>query len=359
MSIRVASIVSEALRNVATRTSRPVLSVVVFVVVIGGLSLYDIGAINGILHQSRDFAASGATITTINLSGKIDGSACESLATAPNIRAAGALASTPDTTFSALPSTPVPTKLASPGFVNLLPHRANTTRSGLYLSRDLASALGASAGDTVNTSRGDSYVEGVYDYPDDGRLPGLGYAVISPVAPEPSVKFDSCWIDSPHPADDTSSLLWTTITQSGPDANPTMGQLNTTRGLTFDAKQRFQDRPSALFATVAAPLGVIIGYTSKRLRRLEIASALHCRVPRLALLLQALVEEVVWLVPALGLVLTGCVYLAGAELPQDTAAVTAAGARIAVVAALGILVGAATAVLTTRERHLFRYFKER
>jgi len=353
------SALSEAWRNVATRTSRPLLSLVVFVCLIGGLALYDTVAIVGILADARAFERSGATVTTVLAPAGVDGAACSNLSRASGVRAAGAVAEAPDLVLSALPSTGVPVKTVTASFLDLLEHRADRSTPGLYLSEELATALGAHVGDALNTHAGDTVVEGIYRYPDDGRAPGLGYAALIVAPPESVAPFDECWMDVPHPDDHTSSLIWTAVTANDPDNSPVLAQLNPSLGRTFDAAARFRDRASAIGSTAALALGAALGAVTIRLRRVELAAALHSRVPRSAVLLQGFTEAILWLAPASAVAFTACLMAAQPGLPGDLSSVLLSAVRVIAAGAAGVILGSATATWFTREKHLFRYFKER
>lgn len=353
------SALSEAWRNVATRTSRPLLSLVVFVCLVGGLALYDTVAIVGILADARAFERSGATVTTVLAPAGVDGAACSNLSKASGVRAAGALAEAPDVVFSALPSTGVPVKTVTASFLDLLEHRADRSMPGLYLSKDLATTLGAHIGDTVNTHTGDTVVEGIYRYPDDGRAPGLGYAALIVAPPTSDTHFDECWMDVPHPDDRTSSLIWTAVSATDPDNSPVLAQLNPTLGRTFDAAGLVRDRASANGGAAALVLGAALGAVTIWLRRVELAAALHSRVPRSALLLQGFTEAILWLAPASAAAFTACLIAAQPALPGDLPSVLLSAGRVISAGAAGVILGSAAATWFTREKHLFRYFKER
>ena len=100
-------------------------------------------------------------------------------------------------------------------------------------------------------------------------------------------------------------------------------------------------------------------FAAVRLRRLELAGALHVGVSRRALLAQTALETVLW--SAAGLVLVVCALAVAVRVgnpadPWETFAVSAPAAAAAGAAALA---GAVAAVSLVREEHLFRYFKDR
>jgi len=121
----------------------------------------------------------------------------------------------------------------------------------------------------------------------------------------------------------------------------------------------FGDRATRFALPAAALAGVLLGFVSVRLRRLEFASALHMGQSRRSQLACVLVETAVWSVA--GLVLSGCTLVVAAHLgnpgnPGDVLGIGTPGLVASVPAALA---GAVLALVRIREEYLFRYFKGR
>ncbi|NQX16995.1 hypothetical protein [Rathayibacter sp. VKM Ac-2857] len=95
------------------------------------------------------------------------------------------------------------------------------------------------------------------------------------------------------------------------------------------------------------------------LRRVELASALHSCVHRIELLAVLLLESLAWLVPVGSAGLFVALVLWSTGPPGDAAATLIQGLRTPAVALLSAATGVLLGVLTTREKHLFRYFKNR
>lgn len=355
--MRIREIGTEAVRSVATRTSAPILLLVLLASVVSGLALADVSAVSRILADSRAFVASGASVTTVDAAGAIDGAMCEAVSTSDRVRASGALAPMTPMTFSVLPSSEVPTMRVTTGLLEVLATDTAAGVTGVVVSQAVATALGLAPGDDVDTTDGPVAVLGVFQYPDDGRRSGFAWSVLVPVPAAGGAAFDECWADRSRSDADPSALLLSTVTRESPAVTASLGQLNNTLGTTSDPIAAMRARPTAGAAAVAGLVGLALGIGSKRARRREFASALHARVPRPALAAQILLEDLLVLVPGVGIVAAASFVVAGAELPADVATVLGVGAGIAASGAAGVIVGSQTALALTRERHLFRYVK--
>lgn len=121
---------------------------------------------------------------------------------------------------------------------------------------------------------------------------------------------------------------------------------------------RFQNRVTRYAPEAAAVLAVVLGLIAVRLRRLELASALHARIPRSALTLQLLVETAVWTSAAALISIPTVLAAVHALRPTDVMSLVACGAGALAplpAAILGSLIGSAL----VRENNLFAYFRDR
>ncbi|WP_227748784.1 hypothetical protein [Oerskovia douganii] len=357
-AMRASSVVSEAWRNVATGTTRAALFAAVLVVVVGSLAAVDVRAVVGVIEGAREYRDAGASVQILEAPGQVDGARCEALTGVDGINAAGALRVGSPLRALNLPSSELTGLEATPGLLGAL-DRGRVAGAGLWLSADLAEALGVTTGDSIATNAGPARVGAVYPYPDDGRDRALGYAAVAPV-PATGL-FDSCWVEI-WPVDPETAILLRTALVADPssEAQPTQKQLNGRLGATYDASAEFADRLTKPAPVAAVVLGLALGLVAIRLRRLELAAALHARVPRAALTWQVLLETAVWsgvavivAVPALWW------FAAGVGLPTDQVSTWILGMRTVLAGAGAVLIGAVAAALTTREKHLFKYFKER
>ena len=344
----------------------------------------DLVTILGIRDETDRFVASGGSTYQISAQGRIDPAACDSLGTLDGVRAAGATrAIDGKLVFAALPSTGVPIVEASPGAVGIFAGSTLGTGArrgadgggaaatagtgtgrgeGVWLSSEAADPMRLHAGDAAPLADGRSVdVAGVYDWPDDGRQSGYSYTAVVPVPADSSDRFDTCWVRAWPVPDGIRSLLRSAVVgdDSPGQEVPVVSQLNTANGTTLDATALFADRLTAWTPWIALAAGVLLGAIAMRMRRLELASALHCGVPKTAMITQMLVETLVWTLAALALVLPLFCWVWTDCVDADALALTDALARAPVGAASGVLVGTLIGALAIRERNLFRYFKTR
>ncbi|MCM3532814.1 hypothetical protein M3693_01045 [Cellulosimicrobium funkei] len=355
--MRPRSVASEAARNLRSGTTRALLLAVAFVLLVGTLAALDTRAVVDVLRGAADFRASGAAIATLAAPGRVDGGRCEAFSDVPGITAGAYRAGEPLRALS-LPSSRLSVFDVTPGLLDVLTGTTTPARtSGVWLSAGLAETLGVVAGDRLATSSGDATVAGIYAYPDDGRDRALAYAVLTPVPPAGT--FDVCWAEA-WPVDAGSSALLPTALLPGTDpTEATLGQLNTRLGAEHDALDLLAHRLTRHAPVAALLTGFVLGAASVRARRLELAAALHARVPRPALAWQVLLEVLAWTLAG-ALIAGACLlWISRWGNPDPGAEAWWTGLRVVAVGAGGALLGALLGVLGTRERSLFRYFKDR
>ena len=353
--MKLTAITSEAWRNLVTGTSRAAVFAISLALIVGVLCVSDARAVVSLLGAARTFQTSGASTIVLTAPHAVSGTRCEQLTHLAGVQAAGAIRQTTDLTTRALPDAPLPQWQATPGFTHVI--AATTTgQPGILASEQVAAQLSLTPGDSLASDHGPLRIAGTYPYPDDGRLQTLTYAVIAPVPATGT--FDACWARIWPPDALTSALTRTALNgRDGTDINLT--QLNDRYGDAFDGRARFDQRPTRYADLAALIAALILGFVSIRLRRLELSSALHCGVHARALHAQTSLETLTW--AAAGVVLCApAVWIAAtAGNPTDPTAVLLLQLRGLAAALLGTLVGATIATLTTRERHLFTYFKNR
>lgn len=357
--MRLSVLLFESAQNVASGTTRATIFGVVLTALISALTIADSLAISQQVRAADDFRRSGGATLILSAQGRIDGAACDDLSQLSDVAAAGAFRdSTEKITLTALPKAPVPFHEVSSGFTSVL--SASVPQSpGLVLSTETLDTLGASVGDPVATATGATTIASSYEYPADGRRAGLGYAALA--VTDNRKRFDECWVTSWPQITNLRALMLTTLAPTHAQAKerPTIAQLNGAHGDTFTGSDQFLHRTSRAGVAVAAVVAGLLGFTAGRLRRLQLASALHAGVHRSDLVAMQLVEAFAWSVPAL---------LVGVGTATAMTRFTAPGGEhvqflgvlgIPLAAFAGAVIGTAIAAMATRERHLFRYFKDR
>lgn len=357
--MRVGATWREAWRNTVSGTSRSGLYALLFASLVGGLAGIDIYQTQRLVHEAVQFQKAGASVSILAAPGQIDPAACDALNEVAGIRAAGAIrAEEKRVTLSLLPAAPVPVSTVTARFPRVL-DATLLPSPGVVLSDLIVRDLGSAPGAAIDTDDGKLPVAGVYSYPLDGRKSGYGYMILMP-SNDPA-PFDECWADIwPH-SESRRALLYTalTMTSGGDGAQPALSQLNSTLGVAFDGSARFADRVTRFMALVGALLGVLVGYLWLRSRRLELASNLHAGMTRGDLRRTLEIELFLWVTPGclIALSIVSAVILADPAAGISSMATLAA--RVAFATSCGVACGSLIAWLQTRERHLFRYFKDR
>lgn len=368
--MRPREILSEAMRDVWTGVARPLLLAGIFALLVGGIVVLDVRVLVGANDQLEQWRGSGAAIVIAYAEGAINGAACEGLAETGGITGVGAVRTVED--GLPLPTLPLATPAyaeVTPGFAQLIATAAggsdtpraatpeSLARGGLLLSDSLAATLDRGPSTTLATADGSATVAGAYATADDGRQRTFAYAALAQVPAEGL--FDYCWAEVWPPDPTTASLLRAVVDANQPEVQVKLAQLNPRHGTDLDALGLYRNRTSRYAPVTAAIAGLIFGFISIRMRRLELASALHAGVSRRAQAAQLCIETATWLL--VGLTISAPLIWFAAHLGNPLAAVAtvppiAAGLCSAVVATFaGTLLG----LQLTREAQLFTYFKNR
>lgn len=360
--MRARSVVSEAARNLATGTTRAALLALALASIVGALAYVDVRAAVDVLQGAAEYRASGSSVVVLEVPQGIDGTRCDALASASGVVAAGAIRQGEPVRALAMPSSQVTVWEATPGVVNLVADTGGDIAAtapgagGLWYSRDLAQALGARPGRPIETTAGTAATAGVYTWPDDGRTRTLGYAAMAPVAP--TGVFDQCWVHA-WPMDvNTAGLVYSAIDPAKAD-QAIVSRLNTALGADYDAPGLLSRRPTVYAPWAAAVVGFVLGYLAIRLRRLEFAAALHARVRKAHLAWQQTLEAIAWVAAGAAIAAAAVARAATTANPDPSDYAFLLGARTILAGSAAVLLGTLAGVAATRERHLFRYFKNR
>lgn len=137
---------------------------------------------------------------------------------------------------------------------------------------------------------------------------------------------------------------------------PRVAQLNASLGTRFDAHQEYSERFSRFGGAAVGVASLVVGYAAVRIRRVELAAALHDGVRRADLWITILLESLAWVLPPLAAGLVASTHLLAAD---GMPVVLSVGGRVLLPGTLLALAGVSLGVAVTRERDLFRYSKER
>jgi len=355
--MRLREITTEAWRNTCSGASRTAAVCLALTVAAATLLGMDTLVARAAIDEATSYQQAGAAIKTIDAADAIDAATCEAITSVAGVRAAGAIRQL-DQPLSprALPGSTLPAYEITPSFAGLLGNA--TPGDGILLSRSAAQRLGISAGDELPLVTGTAVVRGIYEWPDDGRRAGLGYAALIPTAT--TNVFDECWAEVWPETEQLQSLLRsTTITENAdPSTPPVVGSINESLGVRFRGGERFADR-----ITQYAPFGAILvaalitGFAT-RARRLELAAAQHFGVRRTDVLAITLTETAIALIPtwALSLAITNAI---GHGASTDIGAIIGIGLHVIAGITAGALMGTTIATLAIRSGDLLTYFKNR
>jgi hypothetical protein len=360
----------EAWRNLASGASRAVVSVLLLTGAVGAVAGAQVLGVVDLDRQALAWRQAGASVQVVSMDGQVDAAQCEALTSHPGIVSAGALRKGQAVRIATLPSTRLETFEATPGLATVigLDWLADPGERGVWVSDDLAEVLGVVEQPAevplvpdLEQPADSMTVAALFAYPSDGRMPALAYTLLSPV---PAMGgFDACWMEI-WPETDASASLLTLPVQVQPvigdkPVMPQIQQLNATLGTQFGASGRLARLPTMPLGAAAAGLAALLGLAVYRSRRLELASSLHAGVPKTALPLQTAIETGLVALPTAAIILPACYWLAIYQNPDPpwTAFHPALATTVAALAAY--MVAAVLATVLTREKHLFKHFKNR
>lgn len=274
--MRFRAMISEAWRNSATGVTRWFLFVI-----LGSFGVVSIAAIDAVQAHSitearESFEAAGGSVVVLAAEGGIDGSACDSLRSAPGVISSGAISpGTSNLELRSLPGQPVPLYRVSSGFGGFSALPGLHSYSSIAIARDVADTLSLTRGEVIPTSQGNMMVGDIYSWADDGRRAGLGYAVLER---DPSSRpFDECWAELSPGADGSQSLLASALDAKSilSSQDTEFSQLNASLGRSGPDEEAYRGRSTARLPLVTFVFGGLIGLALLWPRRLETASSRH------------------------------------------------------------------------------------
>ncbi|MDR1033882.1 MAG: hypothetical protein LBL41_03845 [Bifidobacteriaceae bacterium] len=358
---------SEARLNFTTGTTRAVLLAVLAITITCSAIFLDLSSVNSISIQGKEFLESGAATWELTNKNTISPVRCDNLSKIDGILHSGAISEENMTiTPISMPGTSIPVNTVSQDFYKLLDLTSlDLSTPGIFIPTVISERLGIRAGDSFLTKSGEIFVSGVYNYPDDGRQGSLGFAALAPLdeRASPNRLLDSCQATIWGQNDSLKTMLWTALESKEESANsrvkPEIAQLNGKFGITFEGVKLYDSRDTKYLGVLVLLVCTLLGFVFIRIRRLEIASWLHVSMKKSDALKISLLE----IAPIIFLALITSIptflfaYI-GAD-SSDTLTYIFLAARIFLASAIGLLFGTTLGIVATKERHLFKYFKER
>lgn len=233
--------------------------------------------------------------------------------------------------------------------------------AGILVPDELNETLGAKKGGSIATDDGLLKVGGIYDYPSDGRRPGLGYAALFPSSNQSL--YDECWVDAWPQIENIRLLLLATLSPSaaldGNAERPVISSLNPSMGAVFNGGASFGDRISQYASMAMLGIGVCLGAFSVWSRRLHFSSARHVGVRGRDIVMIAVLEGLLWSLTATLFCFAIIIFLSTQLDRSDAIPLLLFEFSTPLSGLFGVVLGITVCSLFIREKALFRFFKSR
>lgn len=365
--MRLGSVLSEAMRNIAAGTSRAFLLFLAVMLSGGLLGGYEAMTVMALEQEAATRIHADADVKSV-VGGQVDGVTCDRLTEVEaGPSASGAMRAGPQVVPKSTPGRDIASYEVTSGMLALViageddPTLA-ADAGGVWVSNVVANDFGLTVGSRFETEQGTNTVAGVFDWPNDGRDTRFAYAVLTPVSADDGRAFEECWAKQWPVSDETDGLLYSTviITEQGAQSTSVgVTQVNKGFDSRYDATGGYLARMTRWMPLIALAVGLLLGAVSVRRRRLEYAGALHSGQTKGAQLFGIAVETVLWsglaTAASCSLLAAVCVRLAA----SDPLMVLAAAIRTPLALFAGTVCAALASGLLIRESQLFRYFKNR
>lgn len=295
--MRLGSIISETLRNIASGTAHALtmfLAVLFAGTLLGG---YEAMSVMGLETEAAVRIRAFADVKTV-VGGNVDGLACDRLSDHgdPSF-ISGAMRSGPQVVPLATKGIELSSYEVTAGMMRLItagdPQEVPDS-SGVWVSSDVSHDFGLVKGSRMQTNHGTVTVAGVFDWPNDGRDMRFAYAMIAPAASSGGV-FQECWAKQWPQSDQMDELLLSTATKNPKsEMRPGVTALNKGVDAHYDAQKGYLTRVTRWMPYLGLAVGLLLGVISVRRRRLEYAGALHSGESKGAQLLGIELESLIW-----------------------------------------------------------------
>ena len=352
--MRWASILSEAIRNVNSGTTRAVLAAAALLVILAGTVLQDALAVQHVFIDQRAVRTGGGATHIVAAPAGINGQQCLALRGLKGVVGTIALREVPARLdLLAYPHSKPALYDVAGGLAEVLDAHPSGP-PGVWLSEVMATRFGS--GPLAMADGSSAVVAGTFPYPDDGRNSQLASAALQPVPP--FGRFDACWVTI-WPHDDASLALLDTAIVPGTE-NATRQQLNPTFGTPTPTITLLRTRSTRWLPIVGAAISAALGYTMIRTRRIELSLGQHLGVHGWQQRIQLGLETLCWAVPASALATTVALAITTAHTTAPETRWLLIHILVGVAACLiATLTGSLAATLTIVERMLYTWTKDR
>ena len=355
--MRIKSILSEATRNFFTGSNHSLIWFTLFTVLVVLLIGIDQRAVVNQLKEVDNYLNQSGNVHFIASQGNISQQNCVALQKIPGIETAVALRQNDDLELPALPRSKLKSYETTGEFANLFQTNQSIVKPSIFLSADAAGVFKTNPGDKLNVGSEEIVVEAVFANPSDGRGRLFDFSLVT-VTNQTTAGFDSCWIKI-WP-DNRKLIDYLNFAYLGDNTQrPQSQQFNPKFGQKVDVLEAYENRASKKISQFALIAAMVVGVASVLTRRLELASTMHAGVRKNALRLQILFEQLYWLLASAVICAVLLWALSAFGNPQSPWGAYKNGLFVLVSSMIFASLGAQIALSFIKEKHLFRYFKQR
>jgi ABC-type antimicrobial peptide transport system permease subunit len=358
-------IIQEARRNFSSNTSRFVIFSSVTVLFLAGCLGVNLSFVKNSIENAYTFRDVGGSVQVMNAAERVSSEKCENLGKISGVLAAGAITNPTGSLVSAkLPDSPVPYFIISDQFVDLLDLQdIDYNINGVLVSYDAAERLGVKVGDQVKLVDGGAFkVQGIYNFPNDGRQGDLGFAVLVPAVRTETVKYSQCWANIWPQNDHLTPLMYQSLETSGgfsSDEQDQLFTLNSSMGQTLADYENYRTSKLGFLAVILFLTCIVLSGISTQLRRLQMSYLMHLGISKSDLIKIQLVEilPIVFISGLFSVLLS--IYFGHTFGVWDQLVFYTVALKYFMASLIGLVCGIAIGTLMIKPKQFYNYFKSR
>lgn len=267
---------AEARRDLICGVGNPGLWASIFLVILLMCGGADALNVRQLTDTAWTYRQSGGDMLTISAPGGIRGRDCAALTSISGVEGAMAMRGAGAVTPIALPDAPYLSYEVTAGARQLM---GITGDDGFVVSAKVGEQLGVRTGEAIVTTDGASHtVTGMFDWPNDGRLPQYSTAILLTVpVTEDNTMFDSCWVRAWPMTMQIRDALNSVVLQADDMGIPGMGSMPTPTRLNpllagnAPGETEYRTRITRFAVVPALLLAAAAGAAAVLQRRVELA----------------------------------------------------------------------------------------